>query len=56
MELKEIHPQAICKNCTHHTKMPREENIVYCKHFFATMPNDGWCCYGKEEKKCNSET
>lgn len=55
MNLNEIHPQATCEHCTHHTEMPGRDNIVYCKQFCATMPNDGWCCYGKEEKKCNSE-
>ena len=55
MELKDLHPKALCKDCAHRSQMPGEENKVYCKQFFATMPNDGWCCYGKEDKKCNLE-
>lgn len=53
MDLKELHPQAMCKNCSNHVESPYRTNTVFCKYFLATMPNDGWCCYGKEEKNDN---
>lgn len=48
--LKTIHPQAFCLNCVNRVETKDKTNTVFCKYFMATMPNNGWCCYGKEEK------
>ncbi len=53
MKLKDLHPKAICKNCSNHTDSHDKTSTVFCKYFLATMPNNGWCCYGKEEKNDN---